>query len=265
MLLLLLLLRVGQLRTDRKGGPADHRCVGDRRASWCPATDDVEVPPIEGVMVSAETDVFEEHRTYLLGVAYRLTGILADAEDAVQETWLRPARLSDADRAAIRDPHGWLTTVAGRLCLDRLRSAAVQRERYVGSWLPEPLLTPLDGAAPRTPPDLLDEVVRDEGVRMAALVVLDELTPEQRVAFVLHDALDIPFAEIADVLGCSPPTARQHASRARRIVACADPPARVGLRVPSVMAQCRTNGNSTESRGANSDLRQWRTPTAKPA
>ncbi|MGH3795185.1 MAG: sigma-70 family RNA polymerase sigma factor [Pseudonocardiaceae bacterium] len=169
--------------------------------------------------------IFEEHRTHLLGVAYRLTGSLADAEDAVQETWLRLARLSDADRAAIRDPRGWLTTVIGRLCLDRLRSAAVARERYVGSWLPEPLLTELDGAAP----DPLDEVVRDEGVRMAALVVLDQLTPEQRVAFVLHDALSIPFAEIADVLSCSAPAARQHASRARRIVASADPPARVSL------------------------------------
>ncbi|MGH3906404.1 MAG: sigma-70 family RNA polymerase sigma factor [Pseudonocardiaceae bacterium] len=174
----------------------------------------------------AVTDVFEEHRGHLLGVAYRLTGSLADAEDAVQETWLRLARLSDADRAAIRDPRGWLTTVIGRLCLDRLRSAAVTRERYVGSWLPEPLLTELGGGAA---PDPLDEVVRDEDVRMAALVVLDQLTPEQRVAFVLHDALAIPFAEIADVLGCSVPAARQHASRARRIVASADPPARVGL------------------------------------
>ncbi|MGH4017482.1 MAG: RNA polymerase sigma factor SigJ, partial [Pseudonocardiaceae bacterium] len=136
---------------------------------------------------------------------------------------------SDADRAAIRDPRAWLTTVIGRLCLDRLRSAAVQRERYVGPWLPEPLVTRLNGAVPRTPPDPLDEVVRDEGMRMAALVVLDQLTPEQRVAFVLHDALSIPFAEIADVLGCSVPAARQHASRARRIVASADPPARVGL------------------------------------
>ncbi|MGH3991145.1 MAG: sigma-70 family RNA polymerase sigma factor [Pseudonocardiaceae bacterium] len=177
----------------------------------------------------AVTDVFEEHRGHLLGVAYRLTGSLADAEDAVQEAWLRLARLSDADRAAIRDPRAWLTTVIGRRCLNRLRSAAVQRERYVGPWLPEPLLTRLDGAVPRTPPDPLDEVVRDEGMRMAALVVLDQLTPEQRVAFVLHDALSVPFAEIADVLGCSVPAARQHASRARRIVASADPPARVGL------------------------------------
>jgi hypothetical protein len=87
--------------------------------------------------VQAEADVVQQHRSHLLGLAYRLIGLLADAQDAVQEAWLRLARLSDADRAAIRDPCGWLTTVVGRLCLDRLRSAAVQRERYVGSWLPE--------------------------------------------------------------------------------------------------------------------------------
>ena len=167
---------------------------------------------------------FQRHRTHLLGVAYRLTGSLSDAEDAVQEAWLRLARLSDGDRAAIREPRGWLTTVVSRLCLDRLRSAVAVRERYVGTWLPELLLTRLDG-----PPDPLDDVVRDEGVRMAALVVLERLTPEQRVAFVLHDALAVPFAEIADVLGCSVATARQHASRARRAVAEADPPPRVGL------------------------------------
>jgi RNA polymerase sigma-70 factor, ECF subfamily len=174
--------------------------------------------------VQAEADVVQQHRSHLLGVAYRLTGSLADAQDAVQEAWLRLARLSDADRAAIRDPRGWLTTVVGRLCLDRLRSAAVQRERYVGSWLPEPLVTRLDG-----PADPLDEVVRDDGVRMAALVVLERLSPEQRVAFVLHDSLSVPFGEIAGVLGCSVPAARQHASRARRTVASADPPARVVL------------------------------------
>ncbi|MGH3900001.1 MAG: sigma-70 family RNA polymerase sigma factor [Pseudonocardiaceae bacterium] len=179
--------------------------------------------------MQADADVVQQHRAHLLEVAYRLTGSLADAQDAVQDAWLRLARLPDADRAAIRDPRGWLTTVVGRLCLDLLRSAAVQRERYVGSWLPEPLVTRLDGAAPRTPPDPLDEVVRDDGVRMAALIVLERLTPEQRVAFVLHDALSVPFAEIADVLSCSIPTARQHASRARRTVAAADPPARVGL------------------------------------
>ena len=169
---------------------------------------------------------FTEHRPYLVGVGYRLTSTLADAEDAVQEAWLRLAALSPRDRAEIRDLRGWLTTVVGRLCLDKLRSATVRRERYVGPWLPEPLVTPLPGQPGEDP---LDAVVRDDGVRMAALVVLDTLTPEQRVAFVMHDAFGVPFAEIADVLNCTTETARQHASRARKAVADADPPSRVEL------------------------------------
>ncbi|MGW5052338.1 sigma-70 family RNA polymerase sigma factor [Actinokineospora sp. NPDC004072] len=167
---------------------------------------------------------FTEHRGHLLGVAYRLTGTIADAEDAVQDAWLRLSTVDDP--ADIRDLRGWLTTVVGRLCLDRLRSAAVRRERYVGPWLPEPVVTPLEGAPGENP---LDVVVRDDGVRMAALVVLDRLTPEQRVAFVLHDAFGIPYADIAATLGCSEPTARQHASRGRRIAADAEPPPRQAL------------------------------------
>lgn len=179
-----------------------------------------------GADLGAEPDAvaLQEHRTHLIRVGYRLTGSVADAEDAVQEAWFRLARLTAADRAAIRDLRGWLTTVVSRLCLDRLRSAAAQRERYVGPWLPEPLVTTLDG-----PDDPLDAVVRDEGVRMAALLVLEELNPEQRVAFVLHDALSLQFSEIAEVLGCSVAAARQHASRARRTVAAAEPPAPVDL------------------------------------
>jgi RNA polymerase sigma-70 factor, ECF subfamily len=168
---------------------------------------------------------FSEYRTHLLGVAYRLTSTLADAEDAVQEAWLRLSTLDDSRRAEIRDLKGWLTTVVGRICLDRLRSAAVQRERYTGTWLPEPVVTPL-GALGEDP---LDTIVRDDGVRMAALVVLDKLTPEQRVSFVLHDAFSVPFGEIADTLGCSLAAARQHASRGRKALADADPPPRASL------------------------------------
>jgi RNA polymerase sigma-70 factor (ECF subfamily) len=164
--------------------------------------------------------VFEEHRAHLVRVGYRITGSVSDAEDAVQEAWLRLAGLDSDARAAIRDERAWLTTVVGRLCLDRLRSAAVRRERYVGPWLPEPLLTTGD------PDEPLAAVVRDEGVRMAAMVVLERLTPPQRVAFVLHEALALPYADIAAVLGCPEATARQHAARARRIVAEADPPPR---------------------------------------
>ncbi|HEY0807292.1 MAG TPA: sigma-70 family RNA polymerase sigma factor [Pseudonocardiaceae bacterium] len=169
---------------------------------------------------------FTDHRSHLIGVAYRLTSSVADAEDAVQEAWLRLAGLAPADRAAIRDLRGWLTTVVGRLCLDRLRSAAVRRERYVGPWLPEPLVTPLPGQPGEDP---LDAVVRDDGVRMAALIVLDRLPPEQRVAFVLHDAFGVPFAEIAQTLNCTSDAARQYASRARKAVADADPPSRIDL------------------------------------
>jgi RNA polymerase sigma-70 factor, ECF subfamily len=163
---------------------------------------------------------FERHRAHLVAVGYRISGSLADAEDAVQEAWLRLAGLSPADRAALRDLRAWLTTVVGRICLDRLRSAAARRERYVGPWLPEPLV------GTGEPDDPLAAVVRDEGVRMAAMVVLERLTPAQRVAFVLHEAMDLPFAAIAEVLGCTEATARQHASRARRAVAAADPPPR---------------------------------------
>jgi RNA polymerase sigma-70 factor (ECF subfamily) len=170
--------------------------------------------------VLTEDGVFEQHRTHLVGVGYRITGSLADAEDAVQDAWLRLAGLDDDARAGIRDVRAWLTTVVGRICLDRLRSAAARRESYIGPWLPEPLLTTGDADGP------LAAVVRDEGVRMAAMVVLEMLSPPQRVAFVLHEALALPFADVAEVLGCAEATARQHATRARRIVADAAPPPR---------------------------------------
>ncbi|OQQ31364.1 RNA polymerase subunit sigma [Prescottella equi] len=163
-------------------------------------------------------DSFESHRGHLLSAAYRLTGSVTDAEDAVQEAWLRLAK-SDADR--IDDLRAWLTTVVGRLCLDRLRSAAVRREQYVGQWLPEPIVTDL---TPSAVPDPLEAVVRQEDNRLAALIVLDALTPDQRVAFVLHDGFGVPFGEIADVLSVSVASARQLASRARRAVADAPPP-----------------------------------------
>ncbi|MFL6123388.1 sigma-70 family RNA polymerase sigma factor [Actinophytocola sp.] len=164
---------------------------------------------------------FSSHRGHLIGVAYRLTSTISDAEDAVQEAWLRLSGLDESRRAQIQDLRGWLTTVVGRICLDRLRSAAARRERYVGPWLPEPVVTPFV-----TPPsdDPLETVVRDEQVRLAALVVLDKLTPEQRIAFVLHDAFSVPFGEIAGLLGVSEATARQHASRGRRAVADAEVP-----------------------------------------
>ncbi|QSE90250.1 sigma-70 family RNA polymerase sigma factor [Rhodococcus pseudokoreensis] len=162
-------------------------------------------------------DEFESHRRHLLSVAYRLTGSVSDAEDAVQESWLR---LDDANAATIRDLGSWLTTVVGRICLDRLRSAAVRREQYVGQWLPEPVVTAL---SPSAEPDPLEAVVRDEDNRLAALIVLDTLTPAQRVAFVLHDGFGVPFDEVAGILGIETPAARQLASRARKAAAATTP------------------------------------------
>jgi RNA polymerase sigma-70 factor (ECF subfamily) len=190
--------------------------------------------------VSIASDI-EEHRAHLVSVGYRMTGSLADAEDAVQDAWLRLNRLSDAERAGIRDPRGWLTTVVGRLCLDRLRSASARRESYVGPWLPEPVVST---AAEDDP---LAVLVRDEEVRMAAMVVLDQLTPPQRVAFVLHDALALPFEDIARVLDCSTATARQHASRARRAIAESRPPPRAAaaeqMRLLGAVAEALARGD----------------------
>lgn len=157
---------------------------------------------------------FEAERAHLLGVGYRITGSVADAEDAVQEAWLRLSRTEEP----VRDLRAWATTAVGRLCLDRLRSAAARRERHVGPWLPEPVVTTPDDDGP------LAAMVLAEDVRMAAMVVLDRLGPAQRVAFVLHEALGEPYDEIGAVLGCSAEAARQHAARARRALADAPVP-----------------------------------------
>jgi RNA polymerase sigma-70 factor, ECF subfamily len=159
-----------------------------------------------------ESAEFAAHRDHLMAVAYRMLGSRTEAEDAVQETWLRYAA---ADRDEIDDLRAWLTTVTARICLDVLRSARVRREAYVGQWLPEPVVTRWAG----DDPDPADEVTRTEELSFALLVVLERLGPEQRVAFVLHDVFAVPFDEIADVLGTSPVAARQLASRARRAVA----------------------------------------------
>ena len=163
--------------------------------------------------VAQRTDEFESLRPHLLAVAYRLTGTFADAEDIVQEAWLRWERAG----ASVNDLRAWLTTVVSRLSLDRLRSAVRRHETYVGEWLPEPVVTPIGGADP------LAEVVAHEDARFAAMVVLERLTPDQRVAFVLHDGFGVPFAEVAEILGVTAESARQLASRARHAVAEAPP------------------------------------------
>ncbi|GAB3143643.1 sigma-70 family RNA polymerase sigma factor [Micromonospora sonneratiae] len=165
------------------------------------------------------TSEFEQHRPYLMAVAYRMLGSRTEAEDAVQEAWLR---YEAADRTGIEELRAWLTTVTGRICLDVLRSARMRREAYVGPWLPEPVVSRLPagvGAVAGFAADPADQAVRRDEVSYALLVVMERLTPEQRVAFVLHDVFTVPFPEIAGLLGISEVAARQLASRARRVVA----------------------------------------------
>ncbi len=158
-------------------------------------------------------DGFSAHRGHLFGVAYRMLGSRADAEDVVQDAWLRYA---GADTSGVADLRAWLTTVTGRLCLDHLRAAKVRREAYIGPWLPSPLVERIPDPAQVDPGE---RVSFRDSVSIALLLVLDALTPEQRVAFVLHDVFAVPFAEVAATLGTTTENARQLASRARRAVA----------------------------------------------
>jgi RNA polymerase sigma factor (sigma-70 family) len=168
--------------------------------------------------------VITGERRHLTNLAYRMLGSLADAEDAVQETYARWYALSREQREAIESPGGWLTTVASRICLDLLGSARARRELYVGEWLPEPLPASAEesGAAAADP---ADRVTLDESVSMAFLVVLETMTPAERVAFVLHDVFRYPFADVAEIVGRTPAACRQLASSARRRVRAVRPPA----------------------------------------
>jgi RNA polymerase sigma-70 factor, ECF subfamily len=159
----------------------------------------------------AELAVFEEQRDRLWGVAYRITGSVADAEDAVQDSWLRWQALPDG---TADDPKAYLTTVVSRICYDRLTSARARRESYPGPWLPEPVVTQ---AGPE------ERVTLDDTVGTAMLTVLERLTPAERTAFILHDVFGVSFPEIADVVGRTPEAVRQLASRARRRVRAEEP------------------------------------------
>ena len=155
---------------------------------------------------------FEENRTHLRAVAYRMLGSLSEADDAVQESWLR---LSRSDTSNVANLDGWLTTVVARVCLDLLRSRASRREAPLdapASEVPEPVLRHEDGSDPE------HEALLADAVGLAMLVVLDTLNPAERLAFVLHDLFGVPFDEIASIVGRSPTAARQLASRARRRV-----------------------------------------------
>jgi RNA polymerase sigma factor (sigma-70 family) len=169
-------------------------------------------------------------RRRLVNLGYRLLGSLADAEDVVQETYARWYAMSGPQQDAIESPGAWLTTVASRICLDLLGSARVRRERYVGEWIPEPLPGPAEWISGRPGGTPADRVTLDESVSMAFLVVLESMTPAQRVAFVLHDVFGYSFAEVAQIVGRTSAACRQLATSARRRVrvsqAPAAPPAR---------------------------------------
>ena len=158
---------------------------------------------------------FEQNRSHLQAVAYGMLGTVGEAQDAVQEAWLR---LERSDPGAIGDLRGWLTTVVGRISLDMLRARKARPEDAVGSWLPEPLVT----EAPATGPEA--QSVLADSVGLALLVVLESLTPAERLAFVLHDIFAMPFDEIGRIVDRTPEAARQLASRARRRVRSAPQP-----------------------------------------
>jgi RNA polymerase sigma-70 factor (ECF subfamily) len=161
-------------------------------------------------------DRFEEHRGHLRAVAYRMLGSLTEADDAVQDTWLR---LSRAGAGEVENLGGWLTTIVARVCLNMLRSRNRRREESLGGHIPDPVISPEGTLQPE------EEALLADSVGLALLVVLDTLTPAERLAFVLHDMFELPFEEIAPMVGRSPAAARQLASRARRRVKGAEIPA----------------------------------------
>jgi len=178
----------------------------------------MERPPGQHSTESAFDQAWRENRRYLLDVAYRMLGSISEAEDIVQEAFVRLVR---ADLDEIDDIRGWLVVVVSRLCLDQLRSARSQRETYVGPWLPEPLIQPPGEAF-----DPAERVTLDDSVRMALLVVLERLTPAERGAFVLHDLFRFSFDDVARIVGRSPEACRQLASRARHHIQQQTGPAR---------------------------------------
>ncbi|QIY69607.1 RNA polymerase sigma-70 factor [Streptomyces sp. RLB1-33] len=161
--------------------------------------------------IDTATEVFEEHRPVLMGVAYRMLGRVADAEDVVQEAWLR---WSGADRTEVREPRAYLVRIVTRLAVDRLRQVRSRNEAYVGPWLPEPYVTDFGDTAP----DTAERAVLADSVSLAVLVVLESLSPLERAVFVLREAFGYPYADIAAVLDRGEPAVRQLAGRARKHV-----------------------------------------------
>ncbi|MGP7999234.1 MAG: RNA polymerase sigma factor SigJ [Streptosporangiaceae bacterium] len=183
-------------------------------------------------------NVIMSERRQLINLTYRLLGSLAEAEDAVQETYARWYAMSRPQQDAIESPGAWLTTVASRICLNLLGSARARRETYVGEWIPEPLpertewITGRPGGSTTDP---ADRVTLDESVSMAFLVVLESMTPAERVAFILHDVFRYPFAEVAGIVGRTPAACRQLASSARRRIRAAQAPASPAARQAGIV------------------------------
>ena len=178
------------------------------------------------------TERFEEHRTRLRAVAYRMLGSVSEADDAVQDAWLR---LSRADTSGVENLAGWLTTVVARVCLNMLRARAHRQEEPLDVRVPDPIISPESGADPE------QEAVLADSVGLALLVVLETLTPAERLAFVLHDMFAVPFEEIAPMIERSPAAARQLASRARRRVRGQAPDARPGPEPASGRSSTRSS------------------------
>jgi RNA polymerase sigma-70 factor, ECF subfamily len=183
-------------------------------------------------------DAIISERRQLINLTYRLLGSLAEAEDAVQETYARWYAMSAQQQQAIASPGAWLTTVASRICLSLLGSARARRETYVGEWIPEPLPEPAEwitGRPDGTTADPADRITLDESVNMAFLVVLESMTPAERVAFILHDVFRYPFAEVARIVGRTPAACRQLASSARRRIRAAQAPGTPSARQAGVI------------------------------
>jgi RNA polymerase sigma factor (sigma-70 family) len=200
------------------------------------AVNSAQGPPDPGL------DAIMSERRRLINLAYRLLGSLAEAEDAVQETYARWYALTRQQQDAIASPGAWLTTVASRICLNLLRSARARRETYVGEWIPEPLpeRTEWIGGRPGgTMADPADRVTLDESVSMAFLVVLESMTPAERVAFILHDVFRYPFAEVAQIVGRTPAACRQLASSARRRIRISQAPATPAARQAGIVRAFR--------------------------
>ncbi|MCW2627715.1 RNA polymerase sigma factor SigJ [Mycobacterium sp.] len=179
--------------------------------------DDGSDPSLSAIMIE---------RRQLINLTYRLLGSLSDAEDVVQETYARWYTMSRQQQQAIESPGGWLMTVASRICLDLLGSARARRERYVGEWIPEPVPAATEWISGRVgaASDPADRVTLDESINMAFLIVLESMTPAERVAFILHDVFRYPFAEVAEIVGRTPAACRQLASSARRRIGASQAP-----------------------------------------